>query len=56
MKPDQALDSFVPEGEWDVDAATIDMLDLLDEEPTPMRAISLSTLTPVASSPSGEEE
>ena len=56
IKPEQALDSFVPEGEWDVDASTIDMLDLLDEEPTPLRAISLSTLTPVASSPSGEEE
>ena len=56
IKQEQALDSFVPEGEWDVDASTIDMLDLLDEEPTPLRAISLSTLTPVVSSPSGEEE
>ena len=56
VKPEQALDSFVPEGEWDVDASTIDMLDLLDEDPMPMRTISLSTLTPVESSRSGEEE
>ena len=56
VKPEQALDSFVPEGEWDVDASTIDMLDLLDEEPMEMRKISLSTITPIESSPSGEEE
>ena len=56
VKEEQALDSFVPEGEWDVDASTIDMLDLLDEEPMPTRKISLSTLTPIESSPSGEEE
>jgi hypothetical protein len=29
---------------------------LLDEDPMPMRTISLSTLTPVESSRSGEEE
>ena len=50
------LDSFVPEGEWDVDAASVDMLDLLGPTAPSQRKISLSTITAVDASPSGEEE
>ena len=50
------LDSFVPEGEWDVDAASVDMLDLLEPTAPSQRKISLSTITAVDASPSGEEE
>ena len=50
------LDSFVPEGEWDVDAASVDMLDLLEPIAPSQRKISLSTITAVDASPSGEEE
>ena len=50
------LDSFVPEGEWDVDAASVDMLDLLEPTSLSQRKISLSTITAVDASPSGEEE
>ena len=50
------LDSFVPEGEWDVDAASVDMLDLLEPAALAQRKISLSTITAVEAPPSGEEE
>lgn len=50
------LDSFVPEGEWDVDAASVDMLDLLEPAALAQRKISLSTITAVDAPPSGEEE
>jgi hypothetical protein len=50
------LDSFVPEGEWDVDAASVDMLDLLEPAALAQRKISLSTITAVDAPPPGEEE
>lgn len=50
------LDSFVPEGEWDVDAANIDMMDLLEDTPEQHRTIKLATLHAVPSSAQGEEE
>ena len=52
--PQEALDSYVPEGEWDVDAANIDMMDLLEDEP--VRKITLSTISPATITPLGEEE
>ena len=54
VDPQDALDSYVPEGEWDVDAANIDMMDLLEDEP--LRKITLSTISPATLTPSGEEE
>jgi hypothetical protein len=50
------LDSFVPEGEWDVDAANIDMMDLLEDTPEQHRRIKLAAIHAVASSDQGEEE
>lgn len=50
------LDSFVPEGEWDVDASSIDMMDLLEDGPEPLRKIKLATINAVASIAQGEEE
>ena len=54
IDPQEALDSYVPEGEWDVDAENIDMMDLLEEEP--VRKITLSTIAPATIAPLGEEE
>jgi hypothetical protein len=50
------LDSFTPEGEWDVDAGSVDMLDLLDNTEKSQRKITLSTISAVQSKPDGEEE
>jgi chromosomal replication initiation ATPase DnaA len=50
------LDSFTPDGDWDVDASNIDMLDLLEDEPQEHRKIKLSTIATVQSSTLGEEE
>ncbi|DAC31027.1 MAG TPA: hypothetical protein D7H95_06435 [Candidatus Poseidoniales archaeon] len=50
------MDSFVPEGDWEVDESSVDMLDLLEQNAPAHRKISLSTIEPAKSLHSGEEE
>lgn len=52
---EDALDSHEPEGEWNVDSSSIDMMDLLDE-PHAIRTVRLARILPVQHSPAGEEE
>jgi hypothetical protein len=50
------MDNFVPEGDWEVDESSVEMLDLLEQNAPAHRKISLSTIEPAIPSPSGEEE
>jgi hypothetical protein len=50
------MDSFVPEGDWEVNESSVEMLDLLEQNAPAHRKISLSTIEPAIPSPSGEEE
>ena len=52
---DKALESHEPEGEWNVDARSVDMLDLLDSEEV-NRSIRLGRIKHIAKLVSGEEE
>ena len=49
------LDSHEPDGEWNVDSRSVDMMDLLDESPQP-RKIRLGRIRPVQTMQTGEEE
>lgn len=49
------LDSHEPDGEWNVDSRSVDMMDLLDVSPEP-RKIKLGRLRPVQTMLTGEEE
>ena len=50
------MDSFVPEGDWEVEESSVDMHNLLEDDAPAHRKISLSTIESAKSSLSGEEE
>ena len=52
---EKALESHEPEGEWNVDARSVDMLDLLDSEEA-TRSIRLGRIKHIAKLVPGEEE
>ena len=49
------LDSHEPEGEWNIDARNVDMMDLLDENDK-IHKIQLSRIKKIAKLVAGEEE
>ena len=52
---DDLLDSHVPEGEWNIDARNVDMMDLLDENDE-IHKIQLGRIKKIARLVAGEEE
>ena len=49
------LDSHEPDGEWNVDSGSVDMMDLLSDSQQP-RKIRLGRIRPVQTMKMGEEE